>query len=89
MQSSGVGLWLRLIEAYRLSHDLLLPKHVLVDASWGRFLTLAAFGIICGAAAKQKGWRSSAVLYIFCKYNYHGGGFRDGVRIRFRGDDHD
>jgi membrane protease YdiL (CAAX protease family) len=40
-------------------------KHVLVDASWGRFLTLAAFGIICGAAAKQKGWRSSAVLHIF------------------------
>ena len=40
-------------------------KHVLVDASWGRFLTLTAFGIICGVAAKQKGWRSSAALHIF------------------------
>ncbi len=40
-------------------------KHVLVDASWGRFLTLAAFGIVCGAAARQKGWRSSAALHIF------------------------
>ena len=40
-------------------------KHVLVDASWGRFLTLAAFGVICGVVAKQKGWRSSATLHIF------------------------
>lgn len=40
-------------------------KHVLVDASWGRFLTLTAFGIICGIAAKQKNWKSSAALHIF------------------------
>lgn len=40
-------------------------KHVLVDASWGRFLTLTAFGIICGIAARQKSWKSSAVLHIF------------------------
>lgn len=40
-------------------------KHVLVDASWGRFLTLIAFGVICGVVAKQKGWRSSAALHIF------------------------
>lgn len=40
-------------------------KHVLVDASWGRFLTLAAFGVICGVVAKQKSWRSSAALHIF------------------------
>jgi len=40
-------------------------KHVLVDASWGRFLTLAAFGVICGIVAKQKGWQSSAALHIF------------------------
>jgi membrane protease YdiL (CAAX protease family) len=40
-------------------------KHVLVDASWGRFLTLAAFGGICGIVAKQKGWQSSAALHIF------------------------
>ena len=40
-------------------------KHVLVDASWGRFLTLIAFGFICGILAMQKGWKSSAVLHIF------------------------
>ena len=40
-------------------------KHVLVDASWGRFLTLAAFGIICGVVARQKDWRSSAAFHIF------------------------
>ena len=40
-------------------------KHVLVDAAWGRFLTLAAFGVICGIIAKQKGWQSSAALHIF------------------------
>lgn len=40
-------------------------KHVLVDASWGRFLTLAAFGVICGVVARQKGWQSSAALHIF------------------------
>jgi membrane protease YdiL (CAAX protease family) len=40
-------------------------KHVLVDASWGRFLTLATFGVICGVVAKQKSWRSSAALHIF------------------------
>jgi membrane protease YdiL (CAAX protease family) len=40
-------------------------KHVLVDASWGRFLPLAAFGIIFGVAARQKSWRSSAALHIF------------------------
>jgi len=40
-------------------------KHVLVDASWGRFLTLAAFGVICGVVAMQKGWQSSAALHIF------------------------
>jgi membrane protease YdiL (CAAX protease family) len=39
-------------------------KHVLVDASWGRFLTLIAFGIICGIVARQKDWKSSAVLHI-------------------------
>jgi membrane protease YdiL (CAAX protease family) len=40
-------------------------KHVLVDASWGRFLTLTAFGIICGIVARQKSWKNSAVLHIF------------------------
>ncbi|MGZ6346729.1 MAG: CPBP family intramembrane glutamic endopeptidase [Anaerolineales bacterium] len=69
-------LWRGIVQAHLL--DILLAwlaigimsvffsfKHVLVDASWGRFLTLAAFGIICGAAARQKSWRSSAALHIF------------------------
>lgn len=51
--------------AIGLTSVLFSFKHVLVDASWGRFLTLAAFGIICGVVAKQKGWRSSAALHIF------------------------
>jgi membrane protease YdiL (CAAX protease family) len=40
-------------------------KHVLVDASWGRFLTLISFGIICGIVAKQDNWKRSASLHIF------------------------
>jgi membrane protease YdiL (CAAX protease family) len=39
-------------------------KHVLVDASWGRFLTLVAFGAICGALAQRHSWRSSAALHL-------------------------
>jgi membrane protease YdiL (CAAX protease family) len=51
--------------AIGLTSVLFSFKHVLVDASWGRFLTLAAFGVICGVVAKQKGWRRSAALHIF------------------------
>jgi membrane protease YdiL (CAAX protease family) len=40
-------------------------KHVVVDASWGRFLTLVAFGCICGIIAQRNTWRSSAVLHLF------------------------
>jgi membrane protease YdiL (CAAX protease family) len=40
-------------------------KHALVDASLGRFLTLMAFGIICGIVAQRSNWRSSAALHIF------------------------
>ena len=40
-------------------------KHVVVDASWGRFLTLVAFGCICGVMAQRNTWRSSAVLHLF------------------------
>ena len=40
-------------------------KHALVDASLGRFLTLMAFGIICGIVAQRSTWRSSAALHIF------------------------
>jgi membrane protease YdiL (CAAX protease family) len=39
-------------------------KHVLVDASWGRFLTIVAFGIFCGMVAKRHTWKSSAALHL-------------------------
>ncbi len=39
-------------------------KHVAVDASWGRFLTLVAFGSICGIVAQRHTWRSSAALHM-------------------------
>ncbi len=39
-------------------------KHVIVDASWGRFLTLVAFGSICGTLAQRHTWRSSAALHL-------------------------
>jgi membrane protease YdiL (CAAX protease family) len=40
-------------------------KHVLVDASFGRFLTLVAFGAICGIVAERKSWKSSAAIHLF------------------------
>jgi len=40
-------------------------KHVIVDASWGRFLTLVAFGAICGIVAARNTWRTSAALHLF------------------------
>jgi len=40
-------------------------KHVLVDASFGRALTIAALGIIFGILAHRKSWRASAALHIF------------------------
>ena len=39
-------------------------KHVLVDASFGRFLTITALGVIFGIAAQRKSWRASAALHI-------------------------
>jgi membrane protease YdiL (CAAX protease family) len=39
-------------------------KHVVVDASWGRFLTLVAFGSICGIVAQRHTWRTSAALHL-------------------------
>ena len=39
-------------------------KHVAVDASWGRFLTLLAFGSICGLLAQRHTWRTSAALHL-------------------------
>jgi membrane protease YdiL (CAAX protease family) len=39
-------------------------KHVLVDASLGRFLALTAFGVICGMVAQRSTWHRSAALHI-------------------------
>ena len=39
-------------------------KHVLVDASFGRALTITALGIIFGISAHRKSWRASAALHI-------------------------
>jgi membrane protease YdiL (CAAX protease family) len=40
-------------------------KHVVVDDSFGRFLFLVAFGVICGVVAQRKSWRASAVVHMF------------------------
>jgi membrane protease YdiL (CAAX protease family) len=40
-------------------------KHVLVDASFDRALTIMALGIIFGILAHRKSWRASAALHIF------------------------
>ena len=39
-------------------------KHAIVDASLGRFLTLVAFGVICGVVAQRNSWRRSAALHM-------------------------
>lgn len=39
-------------------------KHVLVDDSFGRFLFIIAFGVICGIVAQQKNWRASASVHL-------------------------
>ena len=39
-------------------------KHAIVDASFSRFLTIVAFGVICGIVAARSGWRSSAALHL-------------------------
>ncbi len=39
-------------------------KHVLVDASFGRALTITALGIIFGIVAYRESWRASAALHI-------------------------
>jgi membrane protease YdiL (CAAX protease family) len=50
--------------AIGLTAVLFSLKHALVDASMGRFLTLVAFGVICGVAAQRNSWRRSAALHI-------------------------
>ncbi len=68
-------LWRGLVQV-RLSRVLPIPlaigltavlfslKHVLVDASLGRFLALIAFGAICGLVAQRDSWRRSATLHM-------------------------
>jgi membrane protease YdiL (CAAX protease family) len=50
--------------AIALTAVLFSLKHVLVDASMGRFLTLIAFGAVCGIVARRSSWRSSAALHV-------------------------
>lgn len=39
-------------------------KHVLVDASLGRFLMVIGFGIICGVRAARTNWQGSTALHL-------------------------
>ncbi len=50
--------------AIGLTAILFSLKHVLVDASLGRFLALIAFGIICGVVAQRNTWKRSAALHM-------------------------
>jgi membrane protease YdiL (CAAX protease family) len=50
--------------AIGLTAILFSLKHVLVDASLGRFLALIAFGVICGVVAERNTWKRSAALHI-------------------------
>ncbi len=50
--------------AIGLAAVLFSLKHVLVDASLGRFLALIAFGVICGVVAQRNTWKRSAALHM-------------------------
>jgi membrane protease YdiL (CAAX protease family) len=50
--------------AIGLTAVLFSLKHAFVDASLGRFLTLIAFGVICGVVAQRNSWRRSAALHM-------------------------
>jgi hypothetical protein len=50
--------------AIGLTAVLFSLKHVIVDASMGRFLALIAFGVVCGVVAYHKTWKHSAALHI-------------------------
>lgn len=38
-------------------------KHVVIDASLGRLLTITVFGIVMGVTASRHGWRASALAH--------------------------
>jgi len=40
-------------------------KHVVIDASLARFLTIVAFGLITGHLADRRNWHASAALHLF------------------------
>lgn len=50
--------------AIGLTAVLFSQKHVLVDASLGRFLALIGFGVICGVVAQRNTWKRSAALHM-------------------------
>ena len=59
--------------AIGLTAILFSLKHVLVDASMGRFLALIAFGVICGVVAERNTWKRSAALHtVFNDRHRHG-----------------
>lgn len=51
--------------AIGLAAVLFSLKHVVVDDSFGRFLFIIAFGVICGIVAHRKSWRASAAVHLF------------------------
>jgi len=62
-----------------LTAALFSLKHVLVDASLGRFLALIAFGVICGVVAQRASWRRSAALHVVANTIATVGGLVFGV----------
>lgn len=54
---------LGLVSGLLLTSILFSLKHVIVDASLGRFLTLTAFGVVVGIVARRKGWESAALTH--------------------------
>jgi len=50
--------------AISLTAVLFSLKHALVDGSLGRFLTILAFGAICGVVAQRSNWKKSAAMHI-------------------------
>ena len=66
--------------AIGLTAVLFSLKHVFVDASLGRFLTLTAFGVICGIVAQRSSWRRSAALHMLINTVFTVAGLIYGLR---------
>lgn len=65
--------------AIGLTAILFSLKHVLVDASPGRFLALIAFGAICGVVARRATWKRSAALHLVLNTAATGAGLIFGL----------